>query len=213
MASRRERERGGDRDRDRDRDWDRGTDRGDRWPRSDRARDDETSSRRDRDKDRWDTEDRDSKPKRGERGGRGDRRNGGADDKEDRKERDKDKTPAWMDTYVPTTSGGGILGGKGDDGELDELQAWKKTMKERELAKAEAAEPIKSATPTQTSQAETKGLDEIQQFKLMMQQAQTNPDTASDSPLAVSAKASVAETSSLVPETAPAGMSTRSFLY
>jgi hypothetical protein len=109
-----------------------------------------------------------------------------------------------MDTYVPTASGGGILGGKGDDGELDELQAWKKTMKERELAKAEAAEPVKAATPTQTSQAEPKGLDEIQQFKLMMQQAQINPEPGSDPVPAVSTKAPVVEASTIVPEAIPA---------
>jgi hypothetical protein len=177
----RNRDRGGDKDRDRDweRAGERGGERGDRWPRSDRARDDDAPSRRDRDKDRWDTEDREAKPKRG---ARGDRRNGGGgDDKDDRKDREKDKTPAWMETYVPNAPGAGILGGKGDDGELDELQAWKKTMKDRELAasgpKADAAESTKSTTNAQASEPSSKPLDEIEQFKLMMRQSQPSAET------------------------------------
>ena len=34
-----------------------------------------------------------------------------------------------METYIPSPSSGGILGGKGD-GEVDSIQAWKKDMPE-----------------------------------------------------------------------------------
>ena len=84
------------------------------------------------------------------------------------------RSPAWMETYVPTTPGGGILGGRGADGELDGIQAWKKGMKEKERqekeseAAAKAAEDAKSV-PASTGPAQSESqLDEIQMFKLMM---------------------------------------------
>lgn len=94
-----------------------------------------------------------------------------------------------METYVPTGSGGGILGGKGDDGALDELQAWKKTMKERELAAQNANKPAPiadvpvaaKATETKPKASEGNALDEIQQFKLIMKQAQSTPPNDHDS--------------------------------
>ena len=89
-------------------------------------------------------EEREARTKRGaERGGGRDRRNG--DDEKERgepkssgrdRDREREKEPAWMDTYIPpATSGTGILGGKGADGELDGIQAWKKGMKEKEKKK------------------------------------------------------------------------------
>ncbi len=85
-----------------------------------------------------------------------------------------------METYVPTSPGGGILGGQGADGELDGIQAWKKGMKEKERkekgvspetgkgtnAKTASDRPASSAAssaPTSDSP-----MDEIQLFKLMM---------------------------------------------
>ncbi|KAF9016249.1 hypothetical protein BDZ89DRAFT_409322 [Hymenopellis radicata] len=59
----------------------------------------------------------------------------------------------------------GILGGKGADGELDGIQAWKQGMKEKERAAAEATE----VAPKATSE---KPLDEIQLFKIMMKHEQ-----------------------------------------
>ncbi|KAF9044877.1 hypothetical protein BDZ89DRAFT_1127897 [Hymenopellis radicata] len=82
-----------------------------------------------------------------------------------RADREKEKEPAWMDTYVPSPTSSGILGGKGADGELDGIQAWKKGMKEKERAAAEATE----VAPKATSE---KPLDEIQLFKMMMKREQ-----------------------------------------
>ena len=163
MAARRERE---GRDRERDRDWNRFEDR-------DRER---PSAGDDRDA-------------RNRRGGR-DRRLGGDDvkDRDDRRDRDKDREaePAWMETYVPTTSGGGILGGKSSDGELDGIQAWKKGMKEKERKEKGEAGPTdhsksadtngnldKSAAPPANSEMH---MDEIQLFKLMMKREAEKKD-------------------------------------
>ncbi|KZT74709.1 hypothetical protein DAEQUDRAFT_760734 [Daedalea quercina L-15889] len=83
--------------------------------------------------------------------------------------------PAWMETYVPTTPGGGILGGQSADGELDGIQAWKKGMKEKErqekeseAAATKASEDIKPAAAIAASTQPESQLDEIQLFKLMM---------------------------------------------
>ncbi|KII93485.1 hypothetical protein PLICRDRAFT_35702 [Plicaturopsis crispa FD-325 SS-3] len=185
------------RDKDADKDYDLDDPR--RW-RDDGKRDDRVSARRDRDyrdrvRDRaphdgelshekhgdrrWTVvEDRDGRSKRSS--GR-DRRSGGAiaeegrDDRRDR-EREKEKEPAWMDTYIPSTSSGGILGGKGEEGELDGIQAWKKGMKEKEQKdKGGAGDPL-DKTPkaggAPTSGGQDKQLDEIQLFKLMMKREQ-----------------------------------------
>lgn len=156
MAARREREQ-------RDRGWD-------RW---------EPGNERDRDR----TDDRDGRSKRA--GGR-DRRPGAEDgkDKEDRREREKEKEPAWMETYVPSSPGGGILGGQSAEGELDGIQAWKKGLKEKERKEKELEEPLEPSAkklPEQTTQsspaAAESGLDEIQLFKLMMKREAEKKDS------------------------------------
>jgi len=117
---------------------------------------------------RWTAEERDVRSKRSS--GR-DRRSGGAveenkekDDRKDR-EREKEKEPAWMDTYIPSDSSPGILGGKVANGELDGIQAWKKGMKAKEQGD-------KSTSKTKDGSKEVLGLeqqlDEIQLFRLMM---------------------------------------------
>lgn len=128
------------------------------------------------------------------RGGR-DRKLDDVRDRDDRREREKEKEPAWMETYVPASSSAGILGGKGADGEVDDIQAWKKDMKERELkAKAgpndvalEPLEPIENSREGEIPKPSTEGqLDEIQLFKLMMKKEEqkrasgTATDVASD---------------------------------
>lgn len=189
----------GDRDRDdhrrekddsrRDRDAD-SEDDPRRW-RDDGKREERLASRRDRrDKatgDSWDAsgdkrwapgEDRDGRYKKAS-GGR-DRKTNGLDDlkdKDDRrdKEREKEKEPAWMDTYVPSESSPGILGGQAPTGELDGIQAWKKGLKEREhkekdsinLVAPKAAEPPQPPLPENAEK-----LDEIQLFKLIMKKEQ-----------------------------------------
>ena len=113
------------------------------------------------------------------RGGR-DRKLDDARERDDRREREKEKEPAWMETYVPTSTSAGILGGKGADGEVDDIQAWKKDMKEREQkAKAgpsgssavalEPLEPYEGSKGSEVAKPVAEGqLDEIQLFKLMM---------------------------------------------
>ena len=76
-----------------------------------------------------------------------------------------------MDTYIPSSSSGGILGGQSATGELDGIQAWKKGLKEKENQSKEAPQPATSTPPTpgeKTGGALASGLDEIQMFKLMM---------------------------------------------
>ncbi|KAG6872877.1 hypothetical protein C0995_005735 [Termitomyces sp. Mi166 len=94
------------------------------------------------------------------------------DDRRDR-EREKEKEPAWMDTYVPSSVGGGILGGKAGDGELDGIQAWKKERKEKELKDKVDVNPTKGTTSStqesvQNSDNHGAPLDEIQIFRLLM---------------------------------------------
>ncbi|KAF5311761.1 hypothetical protein D9619_003016 [Psilocybe cf. subviscida] len=188
----------GDRDRDdrrekddsrRDRDLDLEDDPR-RW-RDDGKREERLASRRDkRDKgagDSWDAsgdkrwasgEDRDGRYKRTT--GR-ERKANGLDDLKDRddrrdKEREKEKEPAWMDTYVPSESTPGILGGQAPTGELDGIQAWKKGLKEREQHKEKDSISLvapKAAEPSQPPQPENaEKLDEIQLFKLIMKKEQ-----------------------------------------
>lgn len=145
-----------------------------RW-REDGKRDERITVKREREREekekdrdnRWQTtEDRDTRLKRVP--GR-DRKNADeGKDKDRRDDRDKEKEPAWMETYIPDASGG-ILGGKTADGEMDSIQAWKKGMKEKE-------EKDKAATakdPHTDSQQVTPGhaepqVDEIQLFKMLM---------------------------------------------
>ncbi|KAI0936239.1 hypothetical protein AcV5_004428 [Taiwanofungus camphoratus] len=165
-----------------------------RW-RDDGKRDERVAARRERERLWYDErdkerpippEDRDGRPKRG---AARERRAGGAPDdirdREDRRERDRDREvePAWMETYVPSSTGGGILGGKSGDGELDGIQAWKKGMKEKERKDKEndptpevsrkpdtdrsAPSPISTSVSTSPAAPETQ-LDEIQLFKLLM---------------------------------------------
>ncbi|KAG6911836.1 hypothetical protein DXG01_000083 [Tephrocybe rancida] len=173
--SRRERDRESEREADDDRRW-----------RDDGKRDERLAARRTdrqgerfREKDvvlepadrRWvAAEDRESRVKR--TGGR-DRKSGILADegKDDRKERE----PAWMDTYVPSSPSAGILGGKTGDGELDGIQAWKKERKEKELKeKNDASSATRAAVGTQETapkpEANGNPLDEIQLFRLLMKQ-------------------------------------------
>ncbi|CCM00939.1 uncharacterized protein FIBRA_02986 [Fibroporia radiculosa] len=165
-----------------------------RW-RDDGKRDERMAIRRERERERWDkgddrdrerpgtSDDRDTRPRRGiGRERRGD----------DGRERDRarEAEPAWMETYVPSTSGGGILGGKTSDGELDGIQAWKKGMKEKERQEKEsestskASEADKSSPtsnqPLLPSAAPDSQLDEIQLFKLMMKREAARKDGETD---------------------------------
>lgn len=86
-----------------------------------------------------------------------------------------------MDTYVPTTTSSGILGGQTEDGELDGIQAWKKNMKEKEQKEKDKEMLANSKTSNGPSKS---GVDEIQLFKMMMKQEQTDgePDNIAHAP-------------------------------
>ncbi|TFK76940.1 hypothetical protein BDN72DRAFT_830113 [Pluteus cervinus] len=187
----RDRERRGDRARDdtrRDRDDPRRDADGDddprRW-RDDGKRDERIAARRERERPRdregaWDVSDRRWTPGE-ERSKRArDRKPGAGDDREreDRREPQREREPAWMDTYVPSASAG-ILGAKTSDGELDGIQAWKKGMKERE--QKDKTTPTKDRADSELSlapQAEpAEKLDEIQLFKLLMKREEEKKRT------------------------------------
>ncbi|KAF8269371.1 hypothetical protein EI94DRAFT_1778339 [Lactarius quietus] len=141
---------------------------------------------RDRERDRWALDERDAQSKR--TNGR-DRRRHSRDDDRDGKDRDErkdprvrteEKEPAWMDTYIPSDSGVGILGGKAENGELDGIQAWKLGMKEKERKERES-ETLRSNSDIEylaTSPAEPP-LDEIQLFKLMIKREEEKNSAAS----------------------------------
>jgi zinc finger CCCH domain-containing protein 13 len=184
----------------RDRAPDREDDDDSRHWRDDGKRDDRVASRRTRDKqggDHWEPpNDRERRwPANEERDGRTKRTNGrdrraGADDvkdREDRRDREKEKEPAWMDSSVPSEPLPGILGGKASNGELDGIQAWKKGIKDKEKQEKEKAvvdnpPPEQGAETQPTSNAPQ--MDEIQLFRLMMQkeQGKLGSDKPADSP-------------------------------
>ncbi|KAF9229479.1 hypothetical protein BS17DRAFT_771518 [Gyrodon lividus] len=164
MAARRERE---NREREREREL---RDRRDRpaWEGTDRS---------DR---RWAGDDRDN---RGKKLGGKDRRVG--DDVKDREDRkDREKEPAWMDTYIPSNSNGGVIGGQRPGGELDGIQAFRKEMQQKDKstspsnADLTAESQVKAALPVQPPESQ---LDEIQLFRLMMKREEEKKK--SDSPL------------------------------
>lgn len=120
-----------------------------------------------------------------------------AKEREDRGGRDREKEPAWMDTYVPSETGPGILGGKGDAGELDGIQAWKRGMKEKEEQEKASSGFLEQENVSAAPEAAEKQLDEIQLFKLMMKREEskrTQTDSGTnDLPASTSAEAPTAE--------------------
>ncbi|ESK98364.1 hypothetical protein Moror_114 [Moniliophthora roreri MCA 2997] len=202
-----------DRDDRRERDRDDNDDDPRRW-RDDGKRDERMAARRERERGRdkpphenpWESggdrrwaipEDRDVRAKKG---APREKRSTGA---EEAREREKEKEPAWMDTYIPPSSGGGILGGKSTDGELDGIQAWKKNMKEKEQ-KAKAPKPTEAPSGLAVPESSEEPMDEIQQFKKMMQKAQKQ--RADSPPDAGPASASATKLpDSLVPDSVEVG--------
>ena len=146
-----------------------------RW-REDGRRDERIAARRDKGgdhKDRW-PEEREPRTKRGAGREKKSALDDGGKERDDRRgEREKEKEPAWMDTYVPPASATGILSGKAADGELDGIQAWKKNMKEKEQRNANEA----SDAAAKAKANGEKPLDEIQLFKMLMKKAHTDGPT------------------------------------
>lgn len=145
---------------------------------------------RDRERDRWVVDERDSRSKRTngrDRPGHG--RDEDRDERKDSRVRVEEKEPAWMDTYIPSESGVGILGGKAENGELDGIQAWKLGMKEKERKERECevsrssgdAEHAGGAqvTDSQAVPSPEAPLDEIQLFKLMIKREEEKHKAAS----------------------------------
>ncbi|KIJ68269.1 hypothetical protein HYDPIDRAFT_185388 [Hydnomerulius pinastri MD-312] len=196
---------------ERDRDLDRDSEADDprRW-RDDGKRDERIAAKRerenrerDRDRDRrdrpaWDAVDRadrrwvagEDRDGRGKRPGGRDRKAGDdGKDREDRKDREREREPAWMDTYIPSSSSGGVIGGQRPSGELDGIQAFRKEMQKKDKSSSPSnadvpSEPqARAEAPTQPSESQ---LDEIQLFKLMMRREEEKKK--SDSPLVLNAE-------------------------
>lgn len=112
-------------------------------------------------------------------------------EKEDRKdrEREKEKEPAWMDTYIPTDSSPGILGGQMPGGELDGIQAWKKGLKDKEIRDHENSSPngqgntLGQPSSSALPEPAEKAMDEIQLFKLMMRREEEKKKSEDNSHL------------------------------
>jgi hypothetical protein len=108
--------------------------------------------------------------------------------KEDRRDREREKEPAWMDSDVPSSFSGGIFGGKGSDEDgMDSIQVWKKSMKEKEdKTKVTAESPkdpavlaVTAGSKDNTTQMisprelDNEPVDEIQMFRMMMMKEQS----------------------------------------
>jgi zinc finger CCCH domain-containing protein 13 len=145
---------------------------------------------RDRERDRWVVDERDSRSKRTngrDRPGHG--RDEDRDERKDSRVRVEEKEPAWMDTYIPSDSGVGILGGKAENGELDGIQAWKLGMKEKERKERECEVSRSSGDAEHAGDAQVTDseavpspeapLDEIQLFKLMIKREEEKHKAAS----------------------------------
>ncbi|CUA76804.1 Zinc finger CCCH domain-containing protein 13 [Homo sapiens] [Rhizoctonia solani] len=148
-----------------------------------------------RERDSWTTSE-------GRRGVAGRARNAAGDDRQDGKTKDEraaskhdrdkppqEEEPAWMGDYVPEVGSRGILGSTRGE---DDIQAWKRELKEKERAaqgiEADSLEDEglggldddvarmklveEQAKHHTLGQQEDDGLDEIQRFKKMMQESE-----------------------------------------
>ncbi|KAI0079596.1 hypothetical protein K474DRAFT_1696309 [Panus rudis PR-1116 ss-1] len=169
------------------RDAERDTDEDPRRWRDDGRRDERIAARRDRDRDRergerdrgWDRwepsherDDRDTRLKRGTRRPEEGKERDERRDKDKEKDKEREKEPAWMETYIPSASESGILGGQGLNGELDGIQAWKKGLRDKERKEKEGTDTTGKVDEPQGSAPSDAGatgqMDEIQLFKLLM---------------------------------------------
>jgi hypothetical protein len=89
-----------------------------------------------------------------------------------------------MDTYIPESPGIPV-GGKGAEGELDGIQAWKKGLKEKEKTAAVPAPKKEEERPAASESVPEKPLDEIQIFRMLMkreeEKKQVDPPPAESS--------------------------------
>ena len=147
-----------------------------------------------RDRPAWDGGDRpdrrwavgDDRDSRGKRSSGKDRKLG-----EDGKDREREKEPAWMDTYIPSNGSGGVIGGHRLGGELDGIQAFRKEMQQKDKSSSPVATNL-ATSRNQTSppgQAPENQLDEIQLFRLMMKREEEKKK--SESPVAPPAYPSI----------------------
>jgi hypothetical protein len=163
------------RDRDRDEEDD-----GRHW-RDDGKRDERMAARRERDRARAqerESDDRRWPPGEDRDGGRykrntgRERKTGGtADVVKEKEDRQKEKEPAWMGTYIPSESTSGILGGQDPNGKLDGIQAWKRDLKDtrdKEVSATTIALSKAITKPISSTSDSDNPLDEIQIFRLLM---------------------------------------------
>ncbi|KAG1867883.1 hypothetical protein DFJ58DRAFT_768226 [Suillus subalutaceus] len=175
-----------------------------RW-RDDGKRDERIAARRDRERDKdrvrdrtaaWDASDRqdrrwapaDDRDGRNKRVAGRERKPDEAKDRDDRKDRDRErekereKEPAWMDTYIPSSGSNGLGRAPGD---LDDIQAFKREIKEREQKEqgTTAQDDDRSGDFEGKTNTSEPHLDEIQLFKLMMKREEQKKK-ADQSPLA-----------------------------
>lgn len=83
----------------------------------------------------------------------------------------REKEPAWMGDYVPESDK--VFGARASEADLDDLQSWKRQLKDKELASSG-----ETSKPSNGSSSETNGevLDDIQRFKLKIKEEQEKRD-------------------------------------
>jgi zinc finger CCCH domain-containing protein 13 len=172
----------------------------------DNDRDAPNEKSRDRERERWSTTDeRDNRLKRPSARERRYADDGKDEQRDKERERDKEKEPAWMETYIPSDSHAGILGGQSADGELDSIQAWKKGMKEKEekdkqVVVSEAKDildPSQSVSHEQENQ-----MDEIQLFKMLIKR-EAEKKEGDKQPSSVTSSGDTVTNESTVPVNSP----------
>jgi hypothetical protein len=93
------------------------------------------------------------------------------------KDTTREKEPAWMGDYVPET-GDEIFGRhRSKDSELDDLQAWKRQLKEQEAAVSDDKIVAVQQQPVNHC---SNDLDDIQRFQLKLEEHETRSQNADD---------------------------------
>lgn len=84
----------------------------------------------------------------------------------------REKEPAWMGDYVPENDNK-VIGARANEADLDDLQSWKRQLKDRELASSgETSKPSNDHSPGTNGEV----LDDIQRFKLKIKEEQEKRD-------------------------------------
>ena len=86
------------------------------------------------------------------------------------KDANREKEPAWMGDYVPETSDEIFGRRRSKDSELDDLQAWKRQLKEQEAAASDDKIVAVQHQGVNHLQACSDDLDDIQRFQLKLEE-------------------------------------------